>query len=330
MVRPEARSARSRGNAYPAQPVVEAITSPIILSDEHIRLDPGGSPPASTAGYDKLVRNDAVAFAADHTTTIRVVYGLSPMPTSGPTTKVTSLPWTHNPLLRSQPAIWIIRSMVNPIGGSPLTWYTAVDPTSAKPFVEWGQLAPVHYAITPDDPAYYLHDVRTQKVGISVDRGPFPAMFQGANKYVYRGRLQQKPRARLLLTVFAGTAFDGNTGRSPPAAIMVEVLPYVSSVRPRPYYSAAAQTGAYPHRAGALHHRASPTRIRRHRAVPPEHHNSAKRANKCRSVGIRRLSPVTSASPARWGPTSKFSLPIRHRLRSALTWKQVAELQVFG
>jgi hypothetical protein len=126
-------------------PVVEAITSPIILSDEHMRLDPAGALPASTVSYDKLVRVDAVAFAADPATTIRVVYGLFTDADFGSYNQSHKLgvgPITL--FFDHKPAIWIIRSTPNPAGGAPLAWYTAVDPTSAKPLFEWGQLPPPH------------------------------------------------------------------------------------------------------------------------------------------------------------------------------------------
>jgi hypothetical protein len=127
--------------ATPSQtPEVEGITSPIVLPDWHMRLDPAGAPPPSTVTYDQLVRLNPTAFAPDPTTTIRVVYGLFTDADFGSYNQSHKLgvgPITL--FFNHKPALWIIRTRPNPNGATPMFWYTAVDPVTGKATFGWGQ-----------------------------------------------------------------------------------------------------------------------------------------------------------------------------------------------
>lgn len=127
-----------------ASPRVVGISSPIVLTGRAIRLDPAGLPPASTASPQRLLAADKAPFqlagrgsASDspnaHT---QLFYGaFTSNATSG-----TLCSGCHAPSLFSRRlAVWIVDrgyavSTRNPI---PVTFYTAVDPASARVLASW-------------------------------------------------------------------------------------------------------------------------------------------------------------------------------------------------
>jgi hypothetical protein len=111
-------------------PGVVGITTPIVVSGTHIRLDPAGPPPASTASYERLM---AAVASQDPGAPVRVVYGAFTDNDFGyyPSKKL-----GVGPLVRyfvRRPAVWIIRDQATPSA----TAYTALDPVTAKRLFYW-------------------------------------------------------------------------------------------------------------------------------------------------------------------------------------------------
>jgi hypothetical protein len=113
----------------PAQKVL-GLAAPIVPADTHLRLDPAGEPPASTASYQSLL---AAAQSLPGKQTTQVFYGLFTDDDAGyyPSKKL-----GVGPMIKSfdrRPVVWVVHASAD----GKVTAYTALDPTTAWPLISW-------------------------------------------------------------------------------------------------------------------------------------------------------------------------------------------------
>ncbi len=200
-------------------PQVVGITTPIVVSGTHIRLDPAGPPPASTASYQRLL---AAVASQDPGAPVQVVYGAFTDNDFGyyPSKKL-----GVGPLVRyfvRRPAVWIIRRQANP----PATAYTALDPVTAKRLFFWqiGQ-SPANSDHGPVAPVEPSTPPLTYPAGIS-DNGPqiSATRWQNVNSWTTKVETTPELSGYPLLTVYAGGATIDHSLRSDAALAAVLVI----------------------------------------------------------------------------------------------------------
>lgn len=213
---------RSTGN-------VESLAKPLELGGS-VRLDPAGTPPTSTASYERFTAADKSRPLAGPGATTKVVYGLLSIDDAGVFQQSQSLgaePFART--LMRYPVVVIVHATPWPDAGKTLMAYAVLEPKTAQPLYAFGQDYRLWVpAQSPIDLGYYAPEVKSAIPGITRDAGPFPkSLFQTTTKWVYDLGYKKQLGRHAYLTVYAGSyrSLYGQKPPKEPEAAIVVVLP---------------------------------------------------------------------------------------------------------
>jgi hypothetical protein len=178
----------SQPASSPASPRVVGITRPLVVDGGPLRLDPAGTPPASTAsGWRLLAADRGTAFGGPNART-QLLYGAFTHNTADLVPDLSTrqrIPTSYNHRL----AVWIVDHVSISESGKavPVTFYTAVDPVTAKVLFAWNvegspppQPLPVPFPHVNPGPS-----TLAPQTGIVDQAGQFHATWwQGTNAWV--------------------------------------------------------------------------------------------------------------------------------------------------
>ena len=117
---------------------VAGVTRAIVLVGGSLRLDPAGPPSASTASSERLLAADQGAVIGGPNARTQLLYGAFTHDTAD--LQPDLIPGQHLPVAYNHRlAVWIVDHDIETTSGKPvpLTFYTAVDPVTAKVLFAW-------------------------------------------------------------------------------------------------------------------------------------------------------------------------------------------------